>query len=107
MRGKPNLYVRPGTTPIISFYLPFEVDLVAELWFTMVQRGVEVFTKELDDMEIEGSKIIVKMTQEETLKLASGQKVEIQVRIRTTGDDAIASQVETVDVDRILKNGVI
>lgn len=107
MRGKPPISMRPGTTPIISFYLPFEVDLVAELWFTMVQRGVEVFTKELEEMEIEGSRIIVRMTQEETLKLASGQKVELQVRIRTQAGDAIASQVETVDVDRILKNGVI
>lgn len=102
-----KIFVRPGTTPIISFYLPFDVDLVAELWFTVFQRGSELFTKEMKDLEVEGSKIIVHLSQEETLRLTPGQKVEIQVRLRTTGDDALASQVESVDVDRILKGGVI
>ncbi len=101
------IFVRPGTTPIICFYLPFEYDVVAEMWFTVSQRGTELFTKYKNEMEVEGSKVIVKLSQEETLRLNQGQKVEIQVRIRTTGGDALASQVITIEVDKILKGGVI
>lgn len=101
------IYVRPGTTPIICFYLPFEYDVVAEMWFTVAQRGTELFTKYKNEMEVEGSKIIVRLTQEETLRLNSNQKVDIQVRILTTGGDALASQIVTMEVDKILKGGVI
>ena len=102
-----NVVVRPGTTPIICFYLPFDWDLVAELWFTVHQRGVELFTKTKDELEVEGSKVIVRLTQEETLRLTAGQKVDAQVRIRTTGDDSLASQIVSIEVDRILRGGVI
>ena len=102
-----TVVVRPGTTPIISFYLPFDFSLVEELWFTLAQRGTELFTKNKEELKVEGSKIIVELTQEETLRLNQGQKVDIQVRIRTTGGDALASQIVQVEVDKILKGGVI
>ena len=106
MRPHP-IYIIPGTTPSISFYLPFDFELVDELWFTATQRNREMFTKCKDDVQVEGSKIIIDLTQEETLMLSPGQKVKLQVRILTTGGDALASQTETVDVMDVQKGGVI
>lgn len=100
-----------GTTPIITFTLPFSFDLVDEIWFTMSQRGREVLTKEREDMRVDGPengpRVFVKLTQQDTLLLDEKQKVDIQVRIRTTGGDAIASHVARTTVDQILKDGVI
>lgn len=96
-----------GTTPIISFVLPFDPAECERLWFTVSQRGVELFNKELPDMAIDGQKISVKLTQNDTLRLNASQKVEIQVRIRTKGGDALASQIVKTEATEILRNGVI
>lgn len=104
---RPHVAIMPGTTPIICFYLPFEFDVVAEMWFTVSQRNTELFTKSKNEVDVEGSKVIVRLSQEETLRLNPSQKADIQVRFRTTGGDALASQVVTLEVDKILKGGVI
>ena len=100
-----------GTTPIITFTLPFSFDLVEEIWFTMSQRGVEVVTKERPDMEDEGPenspKIKVRLSQKDTLLLNDKHKVDVQVRIKTTGGDVIASHVARTTVEEILKEGVM
>lgn len=96
-----------GTTPIITFALPFDFDLVEKIWFTMAQRGQELFTKGKDDMEVNGPRVTIRLTQDDTLRLTPGQKVDVQVRILSTGKDAIASQIVHLEVDKILKDGVI
>ncbi len=100
-----------GTTPIIKFVLPFPWEYVDDIWITFEQRGIEVLTKDKEDMEVEGPDngptVIVRLTQTDTLRFSAGQRVEIQARIRTTCGEAIASDVATEPVERILKDGVI
>lgn len=51
----------------------------------------------------------VRLPQEETLKLIAQRnlRAEIQLRVLTRDGEALASNIETVDVGRILKDGVI
>lgn len=101
--------MRRGTTPTIKFSLPFDVELVKEIWLTVSQRSREILTKSLEDMSLEDSPRMVsfQLTQEDTLLLDDGCKAEIQARILTVDGDAFASQIKRVEVEDILKDGVI
>lgn len=98
-----------GTTPTIFLDLETELPLddLAELWVTFKSPTVEI-TKELSEVRVnsETKTVIVSLTQEDTLKLYNGS-CDIQVRFRTTSNLAYASTVAKVDVERILKEGVI
>ena len=96
-----------GTTPTICFELPIVIEQIEECWLTIAQRGEEIITKTKDDLEFDGEKYTVRLTQEETLRLNDNQYAKIQLRLRTTGNDALASDVVQVDVHEILKDGVI
>ena len=96
-----------GTTPRLDFYLPFNVDALNEAYVTFAQNGETVFEKTLDECDTEQNRIIVKPTQEETLKLREGSMVEIQIRAKTAKGDALASNIMRESADRILKEGVI
>ena len=80
---------------------------LAELWVTFKSPTVEV-TKSLSEVRVdsENKTIVVSLSQQETLKLFNG-KCDVQVRFRTTNDLAYASTIEMINVERILKEGVI
>lgn len=98
-----------GTTPTIFLELDTELPLndLAELWVTFKTPTVEI-TKSLSEVAVdsENKKIVVSLSQEETLKLFNGS-CDVQVRFRTLNDLAYATTVEKVSVERILKEGVI
>lgn len=96
-----------GTTPTISFKLPFDYNLVEEIWLTLEQRGKEVLTKTKEDMVYEWNIVSTKLTQEETLMFREKEQVKIQARIRTVDGNVFASKIRTITVDEILKDGVI
>lgn len=99
--------MRRGTTPTIYFKLPFELDLVDELWLTIEQRDKEIITKTKADVTPDGDRYIIKLTQEETLNLDDGIEAKAQLRIRTTAGEALASSIKRLNVEEILKDGVI
>lgn len=96
-----------GTTPRLEFTLPFDTDLLAEAYVTLSQQGKTVIEKRLEECEAEENLLAIRLTQEETLKLVSGQTTEIQIRARTSTGDALASSIIHVSTERILKDGVI
>ncbi len=96
-----------GTTPTLKFTLPFEVSTIEDAWITLAQGGSEVLTKTLADCNASEKTLTVMLTQEETLKLTSANKTEIQLRVRTGDGKALASKVFTESTQRILKDGVI
>lgn len=100
-----------GTTPKIIIRLPegLTVSDVTECWLTISQFGEQLANKTLDDM-IPGNNgdLLVMLTQAETLKLCScGGTVNVQARLRTTSDEAIASEVYNRTAGEILKDGEI
>lgn len=96
-----------GTTPTLSFKLPFSVDAVANGYVTFAQSGEVIIDKALADCDCGTDTLTVKLTQDDTLKLQAGVTVEMQIRVKTTDGDALASQIMKVSAERILKDGVI
>ena len=83
----------PGATPIHTFNLPINTEDVAALRITYEQSGKIVFQKEKEDCELKDKQIIVKLSQEDTLKFDSNVIARMQVKVRTTGGDVLVSEV--------------
>lgn len=96
-----------GTTPTFEFTLPMLTDEIAAGYITFAQDGSVVIDKDLADCTCAGSTVTLHLTQEETLKLSQNTSTELQMRVRTTGGEALATRVYTVPTERILKDGVI
>lgn len=98
-----------GTTPTLQFTLPFDTSLIAEMYVTIAQDGKTVMEKALSDCSCSGTSVSLALTQEDTLGLQQQphSRAEIQLRVRTTAGEALASDIMRVHVDRILKEGVI
>lgn len=98
-----------GTTPTLEFTLPFDTSLIAEMYITLAQNGTTVLEKTLSDCNCSGTSVSLTLTQEDTLRLQQQPRLqgEIQIRVRTTSGEALASDIMSVYVGRILKEGVI
>lgn len=95
-----------GTTPTLTFTLPFSVVNIDNAYVTFAQSGAVVIDKPLEDLQLDGNTITVTLTQEETLSLRENTSVEMQVSIRD-GEKVMRSQILTTTVKRILKDGEI
>lgn len=98
-----------GTTPTLEFTLPFDTSLIAEMYVTIAQGEKTVLEKTLSDCSCSGTSVSLTLTQEDTLRLQQQPRLqaEIQIRVRTTSGEALASDIMSVYVGRILKEGVI
>lgn len=96
-----------GTTPTHHFTLPFDTKVVANARIIYAQNEKVVFKKELSDCQCNANTISVTLTQEETLKFSFPKTVQIQVRILTTGGDALNSEIYTVGVEECLDKEVL
>lgn len=96
-----------GTTPTLEFAIPFDTELIDEAFVTLSQNREVVIDKPLQDCECSENKLLVQLTQQETLSLACDCITEIQVRVRLKDGAAMASNIITVDTKRILKDGAI
>ena len=96
-----------GTTPTITYYLPFDTSTISKLWLTFSQNKNELFTLCKDDCTFYESSIEVELTQEETLRLDNLQPLAMQFRILTVDEKAIASNIMYTDVGAILRDGEI
>jgi hypothetical protein len=103
-----------GTTPTLTFHVKNEqLDLndIAEIWVTFkTKAGVRPKEKTFDinDVVIDAEEKTVELylTQEDTL-FFSDSAVWVQLRVRFNSDLAYASSIIDVDIDNILKEGVI
>ena len=97
-----------GTTPINRFRC-VGVDLtdVEVLYITYKQEDFVVLEKEKEDCEIEWEYASVMLSQEETLAFSPNVPVDIQIRGRFQNGNAFATDVVTVNVNDVQKDGVI
>ena len=99
-----------GTTPRLDFKVPFDPSTAKRIWITFSQGGKEVFTVEKKNLTLDGQTISVTLTQKQTLSLVSAANVDIQLRVSFSNgdtDEALASEIITTSVQRILKDGEI
>ena len=101
--------MKRGTTPTIP--LVVDTDLNGWTVYVTLSNGSHQITVDNTRLEIaydaetESTDIEVALTQEETLSLPVGY-ADVQVRAIKDGI-AIATDVQSIDVGRILKEGVI
>lgn len=95
-----------GTTPTLTFNLPFKTSVIKSAYLTIRCMGEEI-EKTLADSNLGATSITFTLTQEETLKLPKSRRAEMQLRILTTNNEALATIIYDVEVEDVLKEGVI
>ena len=94
-----------GTTPTLTFELPFDCKDIDILNISFAQHYNVVLEKDLYDCNIEGNAINVTLTEDDTLKFDPAESyAEVQIRVGI-GEQRLASQIMKLSVDRILKDG--
>lgn len=96
-----------GTTPTFTFNLPIEAGTITKLMVAFRQIGTAVsFEKDLSECTLSENTVSCSLTEEETLELKAGYRLQIQLRVGV-GEARMASQIFTVPVEHILKGGVL
>lgn len=96
-----------GTTPTHYFTLPFDVSLVANARIVYSQNEKVILRKNLSDCVCEGKTISCQLSQKETFLFVSKRSVQIQLRVRTTNNEVLNSNIETVPCEMCLDNEVL
>ena len=102
-----------GTTPTITYEVTSDFDLttLTEVWFTVSDsKTTAQITKTLTDNQVSVDNaektITATFTQEDTLSFKS-KNVDVQIRAITSEDIAVATEILPVELNQILKGGVI
>ena len=99
--------MRRGTTPTLQITVTGLSEIeIQNLYLTLEQQGT-VIEKTEADVSIDSEVISATLTQEETLSLTAKMDVAMQLRVLSTNNTAYASNIVTVPVEAILKEGVI
>lgn len=99
--------MRRGTTPKLTFTLPFETYFIEDLVITFEQGGEAVLEKRMGECFLIDNSISVTLTQEETLLFSHEKAVKIQVKIKDTSRGVIASNIITKSCGEILNEEVL
>ena len=99
--------MRRGTTPTHTFNTSVSLAAAEVIYITYQQRRQTVVEKTIDDITVAADTLTVELTQEETLLFDAKYPASIQIRARFIDGSAIASNIMTVPVDKILKGGAI
>ena len=99
--------MRRGTTPTLTCTIDW-IDLTdCHVYATLRQGGYELDIENPTTETTEtGCKVTITLTQEQTLKFKAGA-VEVQLRWITLDGTALATDIQIVEVYKILKQGVI
>ena len=96
-----------GTTPTRIFTLPIFASNIDKLRITYSQDQDIILEKTEADIERSGKTIRYTLTQEETLKFRAKSSVNIQVRVLTTDNMALASPIKKLSVSEVLNEEVL
>lgn len=95
-----------GTTPTITFALPFDSGQITALNLCFSQAGKIILEKDLSACVAEGKTLRVALAEAETLLFDANAMVEMQLRIGCE-EIRMASNIMRISVERILKDGCL
>lgn len=95
-----------GTTPTIRINLEVDASTLDELFLTIVQNKRLILEKALTDASLVDNTALFYLSQEDTLALSAQAKAQVQVT-GLIGTHRFTSEVFTIIVDDVLKDGVI
>ena len=96
-----------GTTPTMTFGLPFDTEQLEVGFVTVQQNGTTIFEKPLDACNCDGKTVTARFEQEDTLKLASDGSAEIRLVVKTVGGERLETKPTIKRVINTSKEGVI
>ena len=98
-----------GTTPTLIFTTPYPMDMIKSGYITFTMRGDILLDISVNDesVSISDNAISVTLTQEQTLMFDTNSKNLIQIRLVLSDNSVVASNIVTLAVCRILKDGEI
>lgn len=96
-----------GATPTHIFKLPFEVEYIKCARIVYSQNDEVILEKETSDCMMQGNRISVCLTQEETLLFNCSYLTQVQLRILTIDDISLPSRIFWIDTKKCLKSEVL
>ncbi len=103
-----------GTTPVIEAVIPKIVPIwdVQDIWMSIRQQENVVIHKTYENHEVSvsGQSCMMKLSQQDTLRLTPFQYATIGIRVLTRAGDAYASDISknsSIQVLDVVKGGVI
>lgn len=99
--------MRRGTTPTITFNLPFSVSTIKNVEVYFGQNDELVLEKGMADCVLSGTTLAVTLSQAETLQLDDEEKLQVQARFVFTDNSVDATEIIKGKVKEILKDGEI
>lgn len=97
-----------GGTPLHEFELDLvEVPNIVEVLISYTQNNRVILRKKLKDCTLEGNRLSVRLTQEDTLKFTEDHKVRIQIKLKTDEGEILPSEVMVTPTSRCLDLEVI
>ena len=107
--------MRRGTTPTLRVTADADISQY-DIYLALKTRG-KLLVKSGDALDVsteedgEGNVstvVLCRLTQADTLSMQAGQRMEVQIRaIDDGGATALASNIDSVPIDRILQDGVL
>lgn len=97
-----------GTTPTIQINVNGSDDLTSykSIYVTFKQMPSVLIEKTIEEIDVNPDSVTIQLTQEDTLQFQPGA-VMVQLRAVDESGMAIASNITTIQAERILKEGVI
>ena len=96
-----------GTTPLHTFRVPINTELIKSIKLTYTQLDEVVLTKRTEDFTIEEGQISVKLTQDDTFLFSHLVSVIIQLRIVTIDGDVLSNKPFSISVERCYDGEVL
>ena len=99
--------MRRATSHSFTWKLPKYADDYSEILVTLEQNGEIILNKTKNDLDIDENKVVLILTQEETLMFEAGVPAYIQMRAYNSPKDAPGSKVWKIPVYRSLNEEVL
>jgi hypothetical protein len=96
-----------GTTPTITFNLPFDVSTIQNLEVYFAQNDELLVTKGYNDCVLSGTTLSVTLKQSETLQFDDEEKLQMQVRFRFTDGSVDATKIIKGKIEDLLADTVL
>ena len=96
-----------GTTPTHTFNVSIDTSLIKEVKITYSQKDKDVLIKRTKDCTIDEGTISIRLSQEDTFLFEGNTMVMIQLRVLTSGGDALVAEPVMMTVGKCHDDEVI
>ena len=96
-----------GTTPTVTFNLPFDVSTIQNCEIYFGQNDELLVTKGYNDCVLSGTTMQLTLKQKDTLQFDPAEKLQIQIRFRYTDNSVDATSIIKCKVGDLLSDAVI